>query len=236
MIRPWPRSIFSSLGLMAWGAGSGHLLLATAFATALAAAAILPYRLSSSPRAISWFNDGSIALLAAGSLWQYLNAQGQLITESLRDYTRINLAKRFESLDQFLQAWGDAERKAALIEELESHGVLLGALAEEVGQDIDPFDLLLHVAYNQPVLTRRQRAQRVKQRNVFAQYGDTARKVIEALIDKYADEGVQTIESMDVLRVPPINHLGSPDELIKSFGGRLQYDAALRTLEQELYR
>jgi type I restriction enzyme R subunit len=167
---------------------------------------------------------------------QYLNAQGQLITESLRDYTRINLAKRFDSLDQFLQAWGDAERKAALIEELESHGVLLGALAEEVGQDLDPFDLLLHVAYNQPPLTRRQRAQRVKQRNVFAQYGSTARQVIDALIDKYADEGVQTIESMDVLRVPPINHLGTPVELIKSFGGRMQYDAALRTLEQELYR
>jgi len=179
-------------------------------------------------------NEVSVAV--ARERVQYLNAQGQLITESLRDYTRINLAKRFESLDQFLQAWGDADRKAALIEELESHGVLLGALAEEVGQDLDPFDLLLHVAYNQPPLTRKQRAQRVKQRNVFAQYGDTARQVIDALIDKYADEGVQTIESMDVLRVPPINHLGTPVELIKSFGGRLQYDAALRTLEQELYR
>jgi type I restriction enzyme R subunit len=166
---------------------------------------------------------------------QYLNAQGQLITESLRDYTRINLAKRFASLDEFLQTWDAAERKAALVEELESEGVLLDALAEEVGRELDPFDLVLHVAYNQPTLTRRERAQRVKKRHVFAKYGDTARRVVEALIDKYADEGVATLESMDVLKVPPLNTLGSPVELVRAFGGRAQYDAALHTLERELY-
>jgi type I restriction enzyme, R subunit len=166
---------------------------------------------------------------------QYLNAQGQLITESLRDYTRINLAKRFASIDEFLQAWDAAERKAALVEELESEGVLLEALADEVGRDLDPFDLVLHVAYNQPTLTRRERAHRVKKRNVFARYGDTARRVIEALIDKYADEGLSTLESMDVLKVPPLNSLGSPVELVRAFGGRQQYDAALQALERELY-
>jgi len=167
---------------------------------------------------------------------QYLNAQGRLITESLRDYTRINVMRQYDSLDKFLQAWSDADRKAALIEALESEGVLLDALADEVGKDLDPFDLLLHVAYNQPPLTRRERANRVKNRNAFAKYGETARRVIEALIDKYADEGVQTIESMEVLRVPPLDRLGTPTELVRSFGGRTQYDAALRTLEQELYR
>ena len=166
---------------------------------------------------------------------QYLNAQGRLITESLRDHTRINVMRRYDSLDKFLQAWSGADRKAALIEELEAEGVLFDALADEVSRELDPFDLLLHVAYNQPTLTRRERANRVKKRNAFTKYGATARRVIEALIDKYADEGVQTIESMEVLRVPPLDMLGTPTELVKSFGGRTQYDAALRALEQELY-
>jgi type I restriction enzyme R subunit len=104
-----------------------------------------------------------------------------------------------------------------------------------VGRDFDPFDLLLHVAYDQPPLTRRERAQRVKKRNVFTQYGPVARQVLETLLDKYADEGITTIESDAVLRVQPFTDLGSPVELIRSFGGRPQYLQALATLERELY-
>lgn len=178
---------------------------------------------------------GEVNVSVARERVQYLNAQGKLITESLRDYTRINLAAQYNSLDQFLQAWNDADRKAALLQELEGHGVLLEALADEVGKDLDPFDLLLHVAWNMPPLTRRERANRVKKRNVFTQYGPVARQVLEALIDKYADQGVQTIESMDVLSVPPLNQLGTPVELVRSFGGRQQYTEALRLLENELY-
>ena len=178
----------------------------------------------------------AVNVLIARERVQYLNAQGKLITESLRDYTRINVVRQYDSLDKFLQAWSDADRKAALIEALEAEGVMFDALADEIGRELDPFDLLLYVAYNHPPLTRRERANRVKKRNVFAKYGATARRVIEALIDKYADEGVQTIESMEVLRVPPLDALGTPTELVKSFGGRTQYDAALRALEQELYR
>ncbi|MDD2712387.1 MAG: DEAD/DEAH box helicase family protein [Simplicispira sp.] len=170
---------------------------------------------------------------------QYLNAEGKLITESLRDYTRINLTKRFDSLDAFLQAWSQAERKAALLAELEKHGVLIEALQAELDatglSGLDPFDALLHVAWNMPALTRRERARRVKKRNVFTQYGPVARKVLEALLDKYADEGITAVEADDVLRVQPLNTLGSPVELIKSFGGRPQYLAALRALEHELY-
>ncbi len=179
---------------------------------------------------------GIVNVSVARERVQYLNAQGKLITESLRDYTRINVMRQFDSLDKFLQAWSDADRKAVLIEALEAEGVLFDALADEVGKDLDPFDLLLHVAYDMPPLTRRERANRVKKRNAFAKYGDVARKVIDALIDKYADEGVQTIESIEVLRVPPLDKLGTPTELVKSFGGRAQYDVALRILEQELYR
>ncbi|MEA3393901.1 MAG: DEAD/DEAH box helicase family protein [Pseudomonadota bacterium] len=166
---------------------------------------------------------------------QYLNAQGKLITESLRDYTRINLTRQYDSLDKFLQAWSGADRKAALLEELESRGVLIDALAEELGQDLDPFDLLLHVAYNMPPLTRRERANRVKKRNVFTQYGPVARQVIDALLDKYADEGITTIEADTVFNVQPFTAIGRPAEIIRSFGGRPQYLQALRTLEQELY-
>jgi type I restriction enzyme R subunit len=178
---------------------------------------------------------GTVNVAVARERVQYLNAEGKLVTESLRDYTRINLGKAYESLDQFLQAWNSAERKAALIEELERQGVFLDALADEVGKDLDPFDLLLHVAYDQPPLTRRERAQRVKKRNVFTQYGPVARKVLDALLDKYADEGIATIESGEVLRLQPFSDLGTPVELIRSFGGRPQYLQALQTLERELY-
>jgi type I restriction enzyme R subunit len=178
---------------------------------------------------------GMVTVAVARERVQYLSADGKLITESLRDYTRINLATQYDSLDKFLQAWNDADRKAALVEELEKQGVLIEALAEEIGKDLDPFDLLLHVAYNQPPLTRRERANRVKKRNAFTQYGPVARKVIDALIDKYADEGIATIESNEVLKVQPFTDFGSPVELIKSFGGRPQYLGALQTLERELY-
>jgi type I restriction enzyme R subunit len=178
---------------------------------------------------------GMVTVAVARERVQYLSADGKLITESLRDYTRINLTKQYDSLDKFLQAWNDADRKAALVEELERQGVLIEALAEEIGKDLDPFDLLLHVAYNMPPLTRRERANRVKKRNAFTQYGPVARKVIDALIDKYADEGIATIESNEVLKVQPFTDFGSPVELIKSFGGRPQYLGARQTLERELY-
>lgn len=178
---------------------------------------------------------GMVTVSVARERVQYLNAEGKLITESLRDYTRINLKRQFDSLDKFLQAWNDADRKAALIDELERQGVLIEALAEEVGKDLDPFDLLLHVAYDQPPLTRRERASRVKKRNVFTQYGPMARQVIDALLDKYADEGITTLEASNVLTLPPVNQLGLPVELIRAFGGRPQYLSALQALERELY-
>ena len=181
----------------------------------------------------------NVTVAVARERVQYLNAQGKLITESLRDYTRINLLKKYDSLDQFLQAWQQADRKAALLQELEGQGVLLEALADEVARtglmDLDPFDLLLHVAYDQPPLTRRERARRVQKRNVFTHYGPVARKVLEALLDKYADEGIATIESNEVFKLQPFTDLGSPVELVRSFGGRPQYLSALQTLQRELY-
>ncbi|MCW5233861.1 EcoAI/FtnUII family type I restriction enzme subunit R [Verminephrobacter eiseniae] len=162
--------------------------------------------------------------------------------ENLRGDIRSKLLKRFDSLAQFLQTWQQAERKTTLLQELQAYGIPLNALAAQVVaadtglQNLDPFDLLLHVAYDQPTLTRRERAARVKKRKPFSSYGPMARKVLQALLDKYADEGITTIESSEVFRIQPFTNLGSPVELVRSFGGRPQYQAALQTLVREIYR
>ena len=162
-------------------------------------------------------------------------SEGKLITESIRDYTRSKVQKDYQSLDAFLKTWTNAERKAVLIKELESHGVLIDALAEEVGKDFDPFDLVCHIAFDQPPLTRRERAEQVKKRNYFAKYGTQARSVLEALLDKYADTGVENIEDIKVLTLDPFKSMGSAPELISAFGGKPAYLQALKELEQQLY-
>ena len=167
---------------------------------------------------------------------QYYGNDGKLITESLKDFTRIQINKRFTSLDNFLQTWNDADKKAAIIAELEEQGIFFDELAKETGKDIDPFDLICHIAFGQKTLTRRERAENVKKRDYFGKYGGTARKVLEVLLDKYADEGIGNIEQMEVLRVAPLDQFGSPVEIIQVFGGKPQYQAALRELERSLYQ
>ena len=130
---------------------------------------------------------------------QYFGKGGKLMTESLKDYTRKNVVKEYTSLDSFLRSWSNAEKKHAIIEELNEQGVLLDALAEEVGHDYDPFDLVCHVAFDQPPLTRRERANNVRRRNYFTKYGEKARAVLDALLDKYADAGIQQIEDIGIL-------------------------------------
>lgn len=166
---------------------------------------------------------------------QYYGPDGRLITESLRDYTRRKVTEEFTSLDDFLKRWSASDRKEALLTELEERGVLLDALQEEVGRDYDPFDLVCHVAYGQPPLTRRERAEQVRKRDYFTRLGPDARAVLDALLAKYADEGITPIERLDVLRVQPLNQLGTPAELVQRFGGRDGYVAAIRELERALY-
>jgi type I restriction enzyme R subunit len=167
---------------------------------------------------------------------QYLDADGNLITESLKDYTRRSVRKAYASLNAFLGAWNDAERKQAIIEELAGHGVFLEELAEQVGRDYDAFDLVCHVAFDQPPLTRRERADRVKKRNVFGKYGETARAVLQALLQKYADGGIRSVESLDILKVDPLTTFGTPVEIVRSFGGKAAYLSAIRELEAQLYQ
>jgi type I restriction enzyme R subunit len=167
---------------------------------------------------------------------QYYGNDGKLITESLKDYTRIQINKRFTSLDNFLQAWNDADKKQAIIAELEEEGILFEELAKESGKNLDPFDLICHIAFGQKPLTRRERAEQVKKRDYFTRYGDKARKVLEILLDKYADEGIANIEQLEVLRVAPLDQFGSPVEIINAFGGKQQYQNAIHELERSLYQ
>ena len=138
--------------------------------------------------------------------------------------------------DDFLNTWSKAEQKRVIIHELEEQGLPLDALEEIVGRDYDPFDLICHVAYDQPPLTRKERAQQVRKRNYFGRFGDKARAVMEALLDKYADQGIEAIEDADALKIVPFKAIGTPVEIIKAFGGRNQFQAALRDLENQIYR
>ena len=166
---------------------------------------------------------------------QYYGKDGKLITESLADYTRRTVQDEFATLDDFLRHWSEADRKAAVVEELREQGVIFEALHDLIGRNKDPFDLICHVVYGQPPLTRRERAENVKKRDVFTRYGAQARAVLDALLDKYADEGLDAVEDRGVLRVSPLSDLGTPLELVRPFGGRDGYDAAVQELEAALY-
>ncbi|MGJ1319224.1 EcoAI/FtnUII family type I restriction enzme subunit R [Sphingobacterium spiritivorum] len=166
---------------------------------------------------------------------QYFDAYGKLITESLKDYTKKTLSKEFLSLDDFLKKWSDADKKKAIISALEAEGVFFDALAEEIGKDFDPFDIICHVAWDMPPLTRKERAEKVKKRNYFIKYGEQAQNVIDALLQKYADEGVVHIEETKILTIQPFTEFGTPLEIIKKFGGITEYEKAIRELEQAIY-
>jgi type I restriction enzyme R subunit len=178
---------------------------------------------------------GDVEVQVIAERIQYYGPEGKLITESLKDYTRKAVRKDYSTLDQFLKRWTAADRKAAVIKELEEHGVLLEALALEVSKDCDAFDLICHVAFDQPALTRRERAEQVKKRNYFTKYGEQARKVLEALLEKYADTGIENIDDIKILTLDPFSKMGTASELVSAFGGKSAYIAALHELENQLY-
>jgi len=166
---------------------------------------------------------------------QHLDANGKLIIESLRDHTKKSILQEFRSLDDFLSYWNGALKKKAVIEELESREVIKENLISAVKRDLDIFDLICHVAWDMPALTRRERANRVTKRNYFAKYGEKARSIIEALLNKYADEGIENMEDLEVLRIDPFNKMGTPAEIVHIFGGKDQYLHVIEELEKELY-
>lgn len=173
---------------------------------------------------------------------QYLDANGKLVAEDyrvpLKEEIRKSLRREFASLDDFLRRWTEAERKQAVIEELREQGIPLDVLREAVpqGEVIDAFDLIAHIAFDQPPLSRRERANNVRKRNCFGQYGEEARAVLEALLEKYADHGISDIEDPKILELPPFNKIGSKTQIRRGiFGGNERYSQALTELEQAIY-
>lgn len=183
------------------------------------------------------FYVNGVTVKALAERIQYYDTDGKLVTESFKDYTRKTMAKQFATLDDFIKKWQSAERKQVVLDELADQGIIWSALEDEVGKDMDPFDMICHLVYDMPPLTRKERVQNVKKRNYFTQYSETAQQVLDSLLDKYADVGVQEIESMQVLKVQPFNEIGSLSDIIKKgFGGKSQYEQAILELETEIYQ
>ena len=166
---------------------------------------------------------------------QYYGKNGKLITESLKEYTKDNIVKEFKNMDGFLERWSKADKKQLLIDELAEQGILIEALKDEVGKDLDVFDLICHVAFDKPPLTRRERANEVIKRDYFSQYEGKAKKVLEAVLHKYIESGVTSIEDTSVLNLKPLSDMGSPVELVNAFGKRKDFEKAVSELENQLY-
>ena len=167
---------------------------------------------------------------------QYLDKDGHLITERLIDYTKRNVLNQYAEMNDFLAAWNAADRKQAIIDELEKHGVFFDDLCDEVGKDLDPFDMILHIVFDQPPLTRKERAENVRKHNYFTKYGKQAAEILDALLTKYADSGLSDLENVDVLKVDPIKQYGTQVYIVNSiFGGIEKFREAIRELEAEIY-
>lgn len=182
-----------------------------------------------------YVNGVDVSILVSREM--YFDQHGKPITTSLKDHTRKIIQENFASLDDFLNTWNTTDRKEAIIAELQEQGIMVEALYDAVDKQVDLFDLICHVAYDQPPLTRKERANNVKKRNYFTKYGDQVRNVLEALLDKYANEGIENIENMEVLQLKPLSDFGSTVEIVNGiFGSREKYIEAIKELENELYK
>lgn len=159
-------------------------------------------------------------------------------TESITDFTRKQIRKRYATLNDFVKYWTEAERKKAIVDELKDYSVLVDAVREKnpALANADVFDVICHVAFDQPPVSRRERANNVKKRNYFAKYEGKAREVLEALLDKYADYGILNLEDSDILDTAPFNKIGKPQKIVKLFGGLDKFEQALKELENEIYK
>ena len=167
---------------------------------------------------------------------QYYDKDGKLVTESLTDYSKRNILGKYATLDAFLTAWNSEDRKQAIIDALKDEGVLLDALREIAGnKDLDDFDLICHIAYDAPALTKAERANNVRKRGYLYQYSDLAQKVLDALLDKYMTDGIGEIESLEILANDPFRQFGSPLKIAKLFGGKAGYERAVQELKNQIY-
>lgn len=188
------------------------------------------------PPEVKKYYINKVPVMVASERVQYYGKDGKLITESLKQYSKDNIINEYTSLDGFINKWNTSTKKEVLIAEMAEQGIFLEALRDEVGRDLDAFDLICHIAFDMPALTRKERADNVKKRNYFAKYGEQARNVLEGLLDKYVQEGVVSIEDTSVLKLKPLSDMGSPVELVRAFGKKQDFENAVEELEQELYK
>ncbi len=186
------------------------------------------------PKLKKYYVDDVPVYVAAEQV-QYLDANGKLVTVSLKDYAKERIRKLYYSMDDFITNWRDTDKKQAIIDELKAHGVFLSELSDKVGKDYDPFDLICHIAFDKRPLTRRERMENVKKRDYFGKFEGLARKVLEGLLEKYSEVGIMYLEELNILDVKPFSEIGTKVEIIRSFGGKVQYEQAVRELESLLY-
>ena len=166
---------------------------------------------------------------------QYYDKDGKLITESIKDYSKRNILNEYATLDEFINAWTTADKKNAIVEELQERGVLLEALKEESAQNFDDFDLILHIAYDKKPLTKKERVDHVKKEGYLHKYSDVCREVLDALLEKYMNEGISELEDTRILDNSPFDRIGSPKRIAKMFGGKQGYIQAVKELEKAIY-
>jgi type I restriction enzyme, R subunit len=205
---------------------------------------ITPPPIAGEPRAKYYIQGKPVKVLTERV--EYLDENGKLVTESLRDYSRKAIRAHYASLDAFLRRWKGEERKERVMEELAEEGLPLEPLMEEVskevGKELDPFDLICHIAFDQPPLTRRERADQVRKRDIFTKYGPQARAVLEALLNKYQYEGVVGgLDNVKLLEIPPFNQMGTPYQLIQLFGTKpgtekAGFEQAVHDMQTALYQ
>ena len=185
-----------------------------------------------------------VGFRVSSSQVQYLGVNGELVTESFTDYTKQNLVTKYPTSETFLTAWFNAERKEAIVAELLEQGVFLDKLQEDVGLDLDPFDLICHVAFDRKALTRSERANKARSKPAyFEKYGEAARKVLDVLVTKFAEDGYATLdkvlddgELVNFLSAPPFDTFGRPLEVVRAFGGKDNFREAMRELQEVIYQ
>ena len=160
---------------------------------------------------------------------------GKLITENLVDYSKRNILKKYQTLNIFLNEWSKTTQKEIIVRELETKGVFFENIKNIVGKDFDPFDLICHIAFDKKPLTRLERINNVKKRDYFAKYEIKARQVIEAILEKYSDNGILNFEDLSIINLDPINKLGTPVEIAEIFGGKESLFKAMNEISKEIY-
>ncbi|MDD6485453.1 MAG: DEAD/DEAH box helicase family protein [Spirochaetales bacterium] len=189
-------------------------------------------------RKVQIVGSGGVKIQILQRLVSIYDTDGKLLKqESIEDYTKESILGTYQTLENFIQTWNGEQKKEIIRNMLKEKGIDLELIKKDQNMtDVDDFDFICHIAFNQKPLTRRERADNVKKRDVFGKYGEAAREVINALLDKYAELGIYDIESTEILKQNPFTKYGKPARIAALFGGSDKYRAALKELEKELYR